>query len=536
MLKIASLLLQNNAIPFDKEEFAFQIQSHPSYPSLHSITGVLDHFNIENVAAKVPVNNETLDQLPNCFIAQINSGNGLELILTEKKKDEYILYDSGKKKKKVSKETFLEIFTGIILAVEKDENIKPANNNRVFNYIFLTLLVFSSLFIFFQSTSSVTSYLLLSLSIIGILISISIVKQEFGIKNTIGDAFCSSNDEKKDCNAVLTSKGATIFKNYKLSDLSLIYFVGLSFSIFFLSIQNLSLNIVFLIGLISFPITIYSIYYQAIVVKKWCLLCLSIAGLLWISAALPFMFSNFTTSFQLIELLTVAISFLLFFNIWSYIKPKYTEALDNKKSKIDYYKFKRKYSLFSTLLKSNPSINTTIHNSKEIIFGNKDSNLEIVIITNPFCGHCKPVHKIIDDILHQYSNQVKIIIRFNINTEDLESDLSKITMNLLKIYLQKGPETCLTAMTEIYNKLSATKWLDKWQDLDLDTDLYLETFNKQKTWCSDNKINFTPEILINGYSFPKEYDRSDLSYFIEDLYEEYNIEIAENISTQEQVS
>ena len=32
-------------------------------------------------------------------------------------------------------------------------------------------------------------------------------------------------------------------------------------------------------------------------------------------------------------------------------------------------------------------------------------------------------------------------------------------------------------------------------------------------------INFTPEILINGKSFPKEYSRTDLIFFIEDLEE-----------------
>ena len=50
MQKIASLLLRKNGIQFDKDEFLFQIQSHPSYPSLHSITGVLEHFNIDNIA------------------------------------------------------------------------------------------------------------------------------------------------------------------------------------------------------------------------------------------------------------------------------------------------------------------------------------------------------------------------------------------------------------------------------------------------------------------------------------------------------
>jgi hypothetical protein len=43
--------------------------------------------------------------------------------------------------------------------------------------------------------------------------------------------------------------------------------------------------------------------------------------------------------------------------------------------------------------------------------------------------------------------------------------------------------------------------------------------------------NFTPEILINGHSFPKEYDRADLVYFVEDLYESCNQVTKKNTNT-----
>ena len=43
--------------------------------------------------------------------------------------------------------------------------------------------------------------------------------------------------------------------------------------------------------------------------------------------------------------------------------------------------------------------------------------------------------------------------------------------------------------------------------------------NLQNNWDD----NFTPEILINGKSFPKEYDRQDLLFFIEEFsnYEQF---------------
>jgi uncharacterized membrane protein len=536
MLKIASLLLEKTAIPFDKEEFSFQIQSHPSYPSLHAITGVFDHFQIENVAARVPVTDEVFEQLPKHFIAQINSDEGPQLVLVEKKEPQCILYNAERKKTAKSIPEFLEVFTGIIVAVEKDENLKKQPSENKFTGIITTsLLAVSVLVLFLTSTSNIYSYLSLFISIIGVFISISIVKQELGIKNVIGNAFCSSNDEKKNCDAVLSSKGAILFKNYKLSDLSLIYFTSFSISVVLLSLQNLSLYSIYALSLLSFPITIYSIYYQAFHIKKWCLLCLSIVGVLWLQTAITIYFQDFTFEFNLLEFLTTIVSFLLFFSIWNVIKPRYIEALKNKEIKIDYFKFKRKYSLFSTLLTNNTRVDTKL-SAKEIIFGNIDSDLEIVIITNPFCGHCKPVHTIVDDIIHQYQNQVKIIVRFNINSQDIDSKLVKITSSLLEIYSQKGQEECLLAMNEAYNLLSPNDWLEKWENHTIDKSQYIETLQSQKDWCVENKINFTPEILINGYSYPKEYDRKDLTFFIEELSEEYNIEKIRNNKEQEKVS
>jgi uncharacterized membrane protein len=530
MQKIASLLLKKNDIPFDKDELSFQIESHPSYPSLHSITGVFDHFNIENVAARVPNTQEVFDQLPNSFIAQLNDDNGQELVLLEKKKGSNKIYDTQGKSKVLSNAEFLEKFTGIILAAEKDENNteKVSNNKGVLANIGFGLTLISLLTVFVLSTYSAAYsyafYATFAAAVAGIFISVAILKQEFGIRSAIGDAFCSSDSEKKDCNAVLTSKGANIFGNYKLSDLSLIYFVGLTLGIFLLAIQGQSLQLIYWIGIVSLPITLYSIFYQAFTVKTWCLLCLSIVGLLWIQAAVPFLLDSFSfgLEFNITEVLAIFIGFVASFSIWSYVKPKYTEAKENKQYKLDYYKFKRKYSLFNTLLKNGSKLDTTLKNADEIVFGNPNSNVEIVVVTNPFCGHCKPVHTIVENILEQFNDQVKIIIRFNVFMNDKEGDVITITTNLLHIYHQKGQKTCLEAMDDAYNNMKPKEWISTWAQQNIDKDRFFASLEDQKEWCGENKINFTPEILINGYSFPKEYDRKDISFFIEELNEEYN--------------
>ena len=84
------------------------------------------------------------------------------------------------------------------------------------------------------------SLLFFIISILGIAISIALKKQELGQKTLLGNAFCSGESEKRDCDSVLTSKGAYIYKGFKLSDLSLVYFSGLTISTFLLSFSDFS--------------------------------------------------------------------------------------------------------------------------------------------------------------------------------------------------------------------------------------------------------------------------------------------------------
>ncbi|WP_412766881.1 hypothetical protein, partial [Tenacibaculum polynesiense] len=152
LTNLVQRLLKSNTISFDKDELIFQIQSHPSYPSLHAITGVLDHFNIENVAADVPANKETLVQLPDCFLAQISTDNRKDLVIVQRKGLDYFIYNSENKKEKYTEEEFLQKFTGIIVAVEKTgESVQPEKKSNLIKFIALGLLISLTGFSLYQS-------------------------------------------------------------------------------------------------------------------------------------------------------------------------------------------------------------------------------------------------------------------------------------------------------------------------------------------------------------------------------------------------
>ena len=516
---IVQKLLSKNKIIYDKKELDFQIQSHPSYPSLHAITGVLDHFNIENIAAEVPTDKETLHQLPDSFIAQITTDNGNDLVTVSKvnNKPFYRLLSGEEKEKKLSESEFLTRFTGIIVAIEKTNKETVTTISNLKNTVFLVLFAALAFTLFITKNTVLVNYIYITLSILGGIASYTILKQELGQSTAIGNAFCSGNNDKKDCDAVLSSKGAEIIKGHKLSDLSIIYFSSLVVASFFLN----TINTLLVINLIALPITLYSIYYQAKIVKTWCMLCLSIVGILWLQAGT--LFFNFQGVENLINLnisnvLITITSFVGTYVTWTFLKPLVSELNQLQKEKIEFVKFKRNFNLFNSLLQKSPTLNTTIEDSKEIVLGNKNANLEIVVITNPFCGHCKPVHKIVNDIFKKHSETVKIIVRFNVPVDHPESNGVIVSSKLIELYNENDTKTALEAMDQIYDGMDYDKWLTKW-GASKNEKTYLAVLENEKEWCNENTINFTPEILINGRSFPKEYQRTDLTYFIEDLEE-----------------
>ena len=516
---IVQSLLQKNKIKIDSEELDFQIQSHPSYPSLHAITGVLSHFDLDNAAIRVPIDKDTLTQLPTSFIAQVKTENDTDFALVIKKGKNYKVIFSNKKSKTISEAVFLEKFTGIIVAVEKDDTKKTdqiVTTNFQKPLFILALILFSALFLK-SSTSFIEIFYFLT-TLIGVTISYLIIQHDLGLDSKIVDSICSQESKTTNCNAVLNSKAATLYKNIKLSDVSLVYFVSISIASLLLVLTKTPLNALYLISLAGLPIVVYSIYYQVKVSKNWCVLCLGIASVLVLQASI-FFFTTFNFSvLGITSSLIIGFSFITIASIWLFISSRLKQEQDFKKLKIESSKFKRNFDLFNTLLQQSKVLDTTLANTTEIILGNKNAPLNITIITNPFCGHCKSAHNMVESLLKTHHNELNVTVRFNINTVNPESNCVLVSSRLLELFHTEGEFKCLEAMHDIYNNAEAKPWLTKWKNA-TNVDLYKDILETEYNWCLDNNINFTPEILVNGKSYPKAYDRNDLTYFIEELNE-----------------
>ncbi len=522
---LVNKFLTKNTIYVDKAELQLQIQSHPSYPSLHAITGVLDHFNVENLALDLPKNKEVYEQLPNCFLAHLNKDDQESFTLVNKKNTRVQLTDINNKKSSVSIEEFLKIWTGVLVAVEKEEVSvsKPINNSslKLISILgvlgILTFLVINNSYLTFYST------MMLLLTIVGVYISSLLVKHELGLNSQMVEKLCTAS-KNTNCDSVLNSKGAKIFKQIKLSDVSMVYFISLSIILIIHLITNISLNTLALLSISITPIILYSVFYQAFIVKKWCPLCLSIAGVLSLQVAISFFMNRNFFVFNSNSIAVISLVYFSVIGLYAFVKPLISKKITLSKKEIEYYKFKRNFSIFETLHKKNNAIETKIDSTTELIFGNKNATTELLVVTNPLCSFCKATHQAVENLLKTNNNSLKIIIRFNININD-KTDISyKIASILVNIY-KKDSTICRKAMHTIYSEnVDIKKWLDTYKKyLATDTFKILET---QKQWCINNSINFTPATYLNQRAYPNAYDLTDLSLFLEELETE-NVKIKE---------
>lgn len=518
---ILEKLLQKNNIYFNREELKFQITSHPSYPSLHAITGVLDHFDIDNLALDIPQNNDIYQQLPSYFIAQLQNTSSESLVFIDKRKEQVIVTFPNKKTKNLTKPQFLEQWSGVVVVINEENFI--FNKNRLTKKLIklLPLVLLTTIIVFTyinQHTYNSFGLLHFLLATTGVYISLLLLRYEFGIHSQTVSKICNAT-KKTNCETVLNSKSANLFGLFKLNDLSYIYFTSISITEIIYSLNYINhFNTIALLSLLCIPIIFYTIFHQAIVIKKWCPLCLIIIGILLIQSIISYFINPLTFTFELNGVLILASIFLTTVIIYSNLKPIIISKIALTKSKIAYFKFKRNYTLFEVVHSKNLPIKTEIFQLDEIIFGNKSAKTEIIVITNPMCGFCKKTHQEIENLLNKNGDDIKVVIRFNINTDKTKSFSYQISSILQNLY-KENEIACKDAINQIYsNDINIEKWLKNYKKFDTNSSLKL--LKTQKNWCLENNINFTPSIYLNQRAFPKEYELSDLNFFINNLIEE----------------
>lgn len=517
-------LVESNYLNIDSQDLKLQLLAHPDYPSLKSITDTLDYFEIENIAALIP--KEYLDQLPKNFLTllEIEKEKRLVLISKNNSNTEVTYIDDKNTKKKISYTNFLEQWDPTIVAIEPLKESKKQTSKISTSFLVLSLTLISIAVFSFSNFSIIP--LLYYFSALGIgYISFLIAKEELGFNSAAVAKFCNQFSNSS-CADVIKSDGSKIFNTIALSDIAVTYALS---SILFLLFYGFTNSFSFLLGALSLPIIIYAVFYQWQVLKSWCLLCLGISGLMIVSFTLTLLnFKGF--SFPTTELLYFGFIFSVIGFSWSKIKSVLKSNNQLKSTQIDFLKFKRNYNLFAMLLNSQTPIkeNNLYETANIIHFGNPKASLKIIAVTNPLCGFCKKSFEMYSKLLAKYSNQIQVTFIFNVHYENVNHQGTQISHRLIEKFYTKSNEDCFEAFKQWFEDRDISSWQKKF-GISTNTD-FIDSLGFQNNWCKLNEINYTPATFINGKIFPKEYDISDLSFFIDELITEKESAISEDES------
>ncbi len=512
-MHLVKKLLIENKYSNVVEEFEDLFSSHPNYPSLYAITDSLSLLGIENLAIKIP--KEQFIELPETFLTLYKG----ELVLLSKKNDLITILDEKGKKSKLTPDLFIGDWDQIIIAIEpnSEKEITQAKGSK---YVLLGLsMILLILFSSFFNEYTVSSIFLLGLSILGLALSVLILQEKFGIKTEIVSKFCNMNQESS-CDSVIKSDESQITNWLSFTDLPLLFFgsnlLSLLLSPFF------SVSIISGLSLLAIPFLVYSVWIQKVKIKKWCLLCLAVSGVVLLQGVF-FVFSSFNVNTVISSgLVTYLFSITLIFSGWFLIKPVLDREIKATKEVKELKRFKRNSKVFKSLTKEIASKNN-LEKLKGIEFGNFDAATNITLFLSPSCGHC---HKAFGDAYKLYKKNPENIylkILFNVNPENKQNKYQIIVQNLL--YLNSvDPNKSRTALVDWHiNEIGLDAWKEKWgvdvHDMIINNEMY-----DQYNWCAENEFNYSPVKIINAKLFPNEYEISDLYYFMNDFEEENRLQ------------
>lgn len=509
MEKIIHQFLAKHRFSTLNSEFDDNYESHPNYPSLFAITDTFSLLQIENVAATVP--KDQFDQLPICFLGYVRNDDGAELALIEQNKNEVVLTFNSQKGRSLSVDAFKELWNGVIIAIEPNINKVGDRPSTFINTIgFLFLGIFMLFFLKQGMQFSLTSMMSYAFYNIGFVLSVFIIQEKLDSSQGNIAKLCSLS-EKISCDSVVRSNVAKINEWLDFSDLPILFFSTSLLSILIDPSTDVYINF---ISLLSLPILIYSIWLQKVKLKKWCVLCLSISLLVTLQAILLFK-TGFSFQSNVISLLVAAvITVPLWFFIKNYLEHNAGLEKQNKALK----RFKRNYNVFN-LLQQPLQYSLEDANFSKIQIGNDSNPITISLILSPSCGHCHSVFEEAIKICNSNKEKIQLSIFYNLNPENKGNPYLEVAKSILQIN-RKNPEALLEALSDWHIKrMGLTDWLFAWEETKIDDEV-LRDLKSQYEWCLMNDFNYTPVNIINQKGYPKEYDLSELNYFISELYEE----------------
>jgi len=495
------------------------LKAHPHYPSFKSICDVLNEWNIENYPLKYKP--EELKDIAPPYLVHFNHGGGQLAFVTKVGKEFVTYYNSYDIQRSARFDEFISKCSGavIILNPDKKSGEKDYRNKRqgeiISNAILpATILAFIIFIVLILAESFASENILIDsmISILfftktaGIVLSVLLILHEFEVRLSLTEKLCHLN-KATNCNTVLNDKASKVFGWFGWADAGFIYFTG-SLLFLILSLSGPGLFILAVLSALSIPYPIFSVWYQGFVLKKWCPLCLGVQVILILEFLLLIPQLSYI-KFSFTSFLGLVLTFLIIGIVYVLFILYQREKVSRENYYYKYLRFKKNPDILQTLLLKYDIPVTEF----SLVYGEKDSSLQITAFLSLHCSHCaRAFEKIKEIIKSEYKAAINIVLVAKDN---------KIIDALYHFKNLKKEDEALGLLDKWFNAdpYSRNRLTDDLCIPDKD-DVANEFSNENKKLYEACNVSGTPTFFVNGYKLPVQYDIDDIKSFSEIFFKE----------------
>ena len=494
----------------DKDQLDILLNTHPHPYSLKSINDLFFSLGLSGKAYKIP--KSKIHELAPPFIAQFEAPE--EFVIVRKMTESDIFYQDSRGSNKSSKVDFISKWSGIIYNVDLTKRLKRSTLWKQKSKVFLKIdnkysifyVSFLLLVLFYILTKPINSYIwFIFLLLIPIIAVYNLLKIEYGDTNDTNDKICNFGHGFS-CHEMLKSKLARPFGLFSLAELGFVLFVFLYFLIINLSLKSVEtkniFEIVFFIGLLLTPFSLFFIGYQVFKIGKICPFCMIVQISILLFGVLYFFFpltlpgkfiQNNINSF--IYSLLMAILFIIGLSKIMLYKT------NMKTSEFERYKFKRSEGIITNMIKNST---WKLNGNKNLLLKIRDGEPFITFALSLRCSHCSRAFEEFKHIADTVSNiGLGIIIIFN---KEEELKLGGFLAELVSDS-KNSNDVWVTKLGNWYQDPSYRRLKDSLPANNKITQQYIN-------WTDGNNISYAPMFFFQDLLVPQEISVTDLSDYL----------------------
>jgi uncharacterized membrane protein len=396
------------------------VETHPDYQSMLAYADALDAWKIENAAIRVTP--EQLVELPTPFITYSRRHGGMFSVVRSVADDiiERLDTEAGWVKDKL--EDFLTDWSGVVMLAEPNEysgenDYETKRQKEQLQSVRLPLafgllgVIILTVFVLNAATLTIYGFALgITKTALAAITTLLLVKS-IDTNNAFVNKLCNAGTKLR-CQSILESDAAKLTPWLSWSDVGFIYAVGSLISLLFSLSSPANFNAFILFTLCTSGVgalfSIYSVYYQGVIAKIWCPLCLGVVAIFCAELALTasYVYANvFATPNIAPMLLLYSIAFILPIAFLLIYKTTAANAQKADSVELELERLKSNPKIFETLLASEREMPFLPQGMGVVELGNSDAENTLTVVTNPLCGWCGKMHKRVNKVSGGIFNQ-----------------------------------------------------------------------------------------------------------------------------------